>query len=217
MRRALIFASLAAAMLLGGCSSAYYSMWEKLGYEKRDLLVSHVEEARDQQEEAKEQFQNALDRFIAVTNFEGGDLESKYRELQSAYRSSEAQAKKVRKEIDDVEEVGEALFGEWEDELEEYRSPELRRASERQLRQTRERYDQLVGAMQAAEARMDPVLAAFHDQVLYLKHNLNARAIASLEDTAAGIQEDVQRLIREMEQSINEANRFIEQMGASAA
>ena len=35
---------------------------------------------------------------------------------------------------------------------------------------------------------MKPVLAAFHDQVLVLKHNLNARAIASLEGTAVTLQ-----------------------------
>lgn len=215
MRKTALLLALAATSLVAGCNSAYYSMWEKLGYEKRDLLVSAVESARDQQEETKEQFQSALDRFIAVTNFEGGELESKYRQLQSAYDASKTEADAVRKEIDDVESVGNDLFGEWESEIEQYQSAELRRSSERQLEATRERFDEMLAAMQRAEARMDPVLAAFNDQVLYLKHNLNAKAIASLEDTAEGIEQDVQRLIKQMEQSIEEANSFIEQMGTT--
>jgi hypothetical protein len=59
---------------------------------------------------------------------------------------------------------------------------------------------------------MTPVLSAFKDQVLFLKHNLNARAVASLSDTVKGIEGDVGRLIAEMNASIAEANQFIEQM-----
>jgi hypothetical protein len=59
---------------------------------------------------------------------------------------------------------------------------------------------------------MDPVLKRFNDQVLYLKHNLNAQAIASLQTTAAGIDTDVSALIKDMEASIAEADDFIKQM-----
>ena len=57
-----------------------------------------------------------------------------------------------------------------------------------------------------------PVLAAFHDQVLFLKHNLNAEAISSLKETAGGINDDVKALIADMDKSINEANSFVAQM-----
>ena len=66
--------------------------------------------------------------------------------------------------------------------------------------------------MHRAEDRMDPVLAAFRDQVLYLKHNLNARALASLEATSVGLQQDINDLIAEMEGSIEEASAFIDEM-----
>lgn len=48
-------------------------MMEKLGFEKRDLLVSRVREA---QQDTKKQFESALQQFIAVTNFSGGALET---------------------------------------------------------------------------------------------------------------------------------------------
>ena len=68
--------------------------------------------------------------------------------------------------------------------------------------------------MQRAESKMAPVLAAFSDQVLYLKHNLNARAIASLDDTVIELEGEIAGLIADMEASIAEANTFIDAMGA---
>jgi hypothetical protein len=111
-----------------------------------------------------------------------------------------------------VEDVAEALFDEWEAELDQYTSAPLRRSSARRLQQTRAQYGQLIQAMKRAEAKMAPVLAAFHDQVLFLKHNLNAQAIASLKGNLASIESDIAVLIREMEASIREANRFIDAM-----
>ena len=66
--------------------------------------------------------------------------------------------------------------------------------------------------MKRAERKIDPVLSAFQDQVLYLKHNLNAQAIASLQSELASIEIDVARLIKEMEASIKEADSFIRTM-----
>lgn len=197
--------------LLSGCSSVYYNTMEKLGYEKRDLLVDRVEDARAAQEAAREQFASALDQFIAATNFQGGDLEAAYRRLNAAYAASERRANAVRERIGRVEKVAGDLFSEWEDELDLYTDRNLRRASARQLEQTRARYRQLIAAMQRAEQRIDPVLGAFRDRVLYLKHNLNARAIASLRGDRAEIESSIQALIRQMNASIDEANRFIEE------
>ena len=70
--------------------------------------------------------------------------------------------------------VAEALFAEWQKELEDYSSDRLRRKSEDQLRTTRQRYEQLIGAMRRAESKIEPVLRPLRDQVLFIKHNLNA-------------------------------------------
>jgi hypothetical protein len=202
------------ALLLAapGCKSAYYNTWEKLGWAKRDILVDRVEEARDDQEEAKKQFKTTLERFQEVTNFQGGDLEAKYKKLNGEYEDSVGAAEDVRKRIKAVESVANDMFKEWQDEIKQYSNSELRRSSEQKLRDTRQRYNQLIGVMHQAESKMEPVLAAFKDQVLYLKHNLNAQAVSSLQATAAGIESDVGRLIADMEKSIAEANAFINQM-----
>jgi hypothetical protein len=56
---------------------------------------------------------------------------------------------------------------------------------------------------------MAPVLAAFKDTVLVLKHDLNAQAVASLQGTVVEIERDVEALIDDMEASIAEADRFV--------
>jgi ElaB/YqjD/DUF883 family membrane-anchored ribosome-binding protein len=202
----------ATALLLGGCRNAYYKTWEKLGWEKRHILVDRIEDARDEQAQAKEEFQTTYQRFVELTGFQGGNLEKKYNQLSDAYESCRDQAAAVRKRVAAVDQVAQDMFREWEGELSGYENAELRRASEQQLRETRDRYGQVIAAMRASESKMDPVLRAFNDQVLFLKHNLNAQAIASLQSTAAGIEQDVQRLIADMQASIDQANAFINQM-----
>jgi DNA repair exonuclease SbcCD ATPase subunit len=198
-----------AVLLLASCQTAYYVTMEKLGYPKRDLLVSRVRQARDSQQEAKEQFQSALEHFSAVVHFRGGELEAKYNELRAELDRSEARASTVHQRIAAVEDVAEALFKEWEAELAQYTQEALRRASARQLAQTRQRYTPLMSAMKRAEAKMEPVLAAFRDHFLFLKHNLNARAIASLRQEGIAVETDITGLIRAMEASIAEADAFI--------
>jgi hypothetical protein len=195
-----------------GCKSAYYGAWEKLGYEKRDILVSEVEDAKSDQEKAKEQFKTTMQRFQELTGFQGGELEAKYKKLNTEYERCKGRADAVTKQVADVDETANDLFTEWKKELDQYSDASLRSKSEQQLQQTKNRYQELISTMRKAETSMQPVLKAFGDQVLFLKHNLNAQAIASLQTTSQQIDQNVQALIKDMEASINEANEFISQM-----
>ncbi len=200
-------------MVLVGCQTAYYGAMEKLGYHKRDLLVSDVQKARDAQEEAKEQFQTAFEQFSTVLNFKGGALQDTYEKLNAEYERSESKAQAVHDRIASVEDVSEALFNEWEIELGQYSNKNLRRVSQQRLDQTRKQYSQLIRAMKRAEKKMGPVIAAFKDQVLFLKHNLNAQAIASLKQELVSVENDIASLIKDMEASIKEADSFLHAMG----
>lgn len=197
------------ALVLAGCESTYYSAMEGLGIEKRDILVDRVEEARDSQEEAQEQFASALEEFSALINFDGGELQDVYESLSDEYEASADAADDVRGRINAIEDVAEDLFDEWRDELEQYSSDSLRRDSARKLRDTERRYASLIKSMRRAESRMDPVLVALHDNVLYLKHNLNAKAIGALQGELSGIESDVSQLIKEMNAAIAESDAFI--------
>ena len=211
MRRILIVA-LMTLCLIAGCKSTYYATMEQFGKHKRDLLVDRVEEARVDQEEAKQQFRTALERFSDVVALKDTQLKSKYDALKTELDRSEDKAADVAARIDSVEKVATDLFDEWEAELKQYSSDELRRSSEKQLDQTRDRYDRLMGAMRRAEQSMQPVLASFRDHVLFLKHNLNAQAIASLQGELDALQDDTAALIKQMEAAIEEADVFIKNM-----
>lgn len=197
---------------LFGCQTTYYAAMEKIGFEKRDILVDRVEDAREEQQEAKEQFASALDQFIAVTNYDGGDLEKQYKTLKAEYEDSEDKAEDVADRIAAVESVAKDLFAEWEQELGQYTSREMRRSSERQLSDTKTRYSKLIKTMKRAQSKITPVLNAFRDRVLFLKHNLNAHAIASLKTQRDQVKSDITALIKDMNKSIEEADRFIKDM-----
>ncbi len=198
-------------MYMVACSQAYYGTLEKVGIHKRDILVDRVEAAKESQEAARDQFQSALEEFSSVVNFDGGNLEETYKKLNKELQESEARANEVKTRIDKVEEVSKALFTEWEKELKEYDSDTLRKKSEQQLINTKQRYNHLMVSMRRAEVRIDPVLRPFRDQVLFLKHNLNAKAIASLRGELVQVEADTDKLIRELELSIAEADKFIQE------
>ena len=189
------------------CDTVYMATMDKMGYAKRDILSSRVKSARDAQEEAKKDIQSTLDQFGKVVAYQGGDLETTYKKL-----SSDDSAETVRTRIENVESVADALFSEWTTELGQYSSADLRRKSEAKLIQTRTRYNSMLAAMKRAEQRIDPVLKPLRDQVLYLKHNLNARALAAIKGELVKVDAHVDRLDRDMNRSIAEADRFIQSM-----
>ena len=199
-------------LLLSACTTMYLEGLEKVGIPKRDVMVYRVEKARDTQQETKEQFKSALEQFTAATHFQGGDLEATYKRLNDAYEASLGKAEEVRSRIADIESVSEALFTEWKQEITQYSNASMRQNSQRKLEATQAHYHQLISSMKQAESKIQPILTVFNDQVMYLKHNLNARAIASLKGELGNIKSDVTALIASMERSINEANAFINTM-----
>ena len=206
---------LSCALFLAGCSGIYYDAMEKVGIPKRKILVDRVEAARGAQQDAKEQFASALEQFLAVTRVPATELQATYEKLNSEFKRSESRAKEVRERIAAIDSVAQALFKEWNQELAEYTNASLRAQSKRQLAATQDRYADLMRVMEQAAARMDPVLDAFRDQVLFLKHNLNAQAISALGGTTRDLQKDISRLIADMEKSIKEADDFIAAMHAA--
>jgi hypothetical protein len=198
------------------CQKLYFRIVESTGHHKRDILVARVESARDSLEEAKAQFQTALDKFSQLTRFDGGDLEDVYRQLKIEFDYSHAKAMAVQDRIDAVQDVALALFAEWEAELDQYTNRTLRSSSRQKLKLTQQHYGQLITAMRRAEGKIDPVLRVFQDQVLFLKHNLNAKAIASLEHELNAMTVGVSGLIGAMERSITRANAFVDSLNGPA-
>jgi len=196
-------------MLLLGCASAYYDALESIGVHKRDIFVDRIEESLEVQKEGQAQFESALEQFKATVDFDGGGLEKAYNLFNDEYEESEEAANAISEHISAVESVADALFEEWSDELDLYTSPSLRRASERQYKSTQKKYQRLLASMRRVEESMQPVLATMRDNVLFLKHNLNARAIDTLKGELGSINRDMSKLVKNVQRSIAEAEAFI--------
>lgn len=199
-------------LMLTACSKAYYGTMEKMGVHKRDILVDRVENARDAQADAQVQFKDALEQFGSVVKIETTDLKDAYEKLNSEYEKSDEAAKEVSNRIKKVESVADDLFAEWEKELGLYKNKALQDASARKLIDTQTRYREMLASMHKAEKSMDPILGIFRDNVLYLKHNLNAQAIGSLRSEFAGLKVKIEDLVESMNDAITHSNQFIKDL-----
>ncbi|ODS09857.1 DUF2959 domain-containing protein [Vibrio scophthalmi] len=209
-----LIALLVALTTLTGCQSTYYAAMEQVGVHKRDIMVDRVEDAKLSQQEAQQEFTSALDALSALTHFDGGELEAVYNQINDKYEASEDAAQEVSDRIAAIEDVSAALFSEWEQELDLYTNASLRRSSEQKLRETRTSYNTMIKAMQRAEQRMTPVLNALRDNTLFLKHNLNASAIGSLQGEFVSLEKEIEQAIKQMNQAITESDKFLNKLQA---
>jgi hypothetical protein len=198
-----------APLLLVGCTSSYYKAMKTLGKEKRDILVSRVRDSKKDQQQAKEQIKTTMESFQALTGFQGGALEKNYKKLNGDYEKAADAAQKLHNRIDSIDQVSNDLFKEWQREIDGMENKKLRAQSGGMLRQSRLNEAGYIKSMRQTEARMTPVITAFRDQVTFLKHNLNARAIGSLKGTSARISTDVNVLMVSLDASIAQADSLI--------
>lgn len=212
IKTALLFTAVSATLLLGGCSTAYYAAMEKVGVHKRDILIDRVEEARDAQAVSQQEFKDALDQLSQLISFHGGNVQDKYEALQAQYEDSKKAADEVTARINKVELVAFDLFDEWEAELSQYQNKKLKTDSKKKLLDTKRQFDALVKVMRRAESKMPPVLRVLNDNVLYLKHNLNAKAVGAIQGEFGMLQQDVNNLLAEMNRAIADSNQFIATM-----
>lgn len=194
---------------LTACQSAYYSAMEKVGVHKRDILSDRVEEAQQSQQDAQQQFKSALEQFSTLIKFDGGDLQRVYEATDSEYQACSKAADDVSARINSIESVADALFDEWQDELDQYSNASLKQDSAKKLADTKRQYSSLLKSMRKAEQSMQPVLSSLKDNTLYLKHNLNAKAIGALKGEFSSVQRDISRLIGDMNTAIKQSEQFL--------
>ena len=207
---------IASPLLMTGCANTYYSAMEKVGIPKREIMVARVADTRDAQQDAQQQFQSALDQFGSVVKLEQTDLKKAYDTLNDEYEDSLEAAENVSARIDKVESVSDALFAEWKKELKIYDNAELKASSKAQLKVTKAQYNAMLEGMHEAELSMQPVLNTFRDNVLFLKHNLNAQAIGSLGPEFASLEHEINALIKKMDDSISQSNQFIDSLNSGS-
>jgi Protein of unknown function (DUF2959) len=215
VRRVVSLSLIAFVVLLSGCHSTYYKAMSTLGKEKRDILVSRIKDAKKDQDQTKQKLQTTMESFQALTGFKGGSLEKSYKRLNGDYENAASQADKLHDKIQSIDQVSNDLFKEWQGEINAMDNNKLKSQDSVMLRNAKTRQATYMRAMRRTEEQITPVLKAFQDQVLFLKHNLNARAIGSLKNTSAGLQSDVAGLVQSIDASSQEADKLISSLAAS--
>ena len=200
------------AIFTAGCSQMYYSGMEKVGIHKRDIMVDRVEDVQESQEEAQKEFKSALEHFRTLVNIKDTSLKEAYEDFNDQYEDAKEASEEVSENIDKLEDVSLALFQEWEEEIQEYQNKKLQSQSKKKLRDTRAKYNKMMHSMRKSEKSMEPILATFHDNVLILKHSLNAQAIGALQGEFKNLKGDISTLIKQMNSSIKESDKFIKEM-----
>lgn len=202
-------------LLLLGCAttnSVYYAGMEKAGFHKRDIMVDRVKGVQESQKDAQDEFKSALEHFGTLVNLRDTDLKKAYEKFNSQYEDAKSSAEDLRDRIDKLEDVSLALFAEWNEELSLYKNAKLKAQSQKQLQQTKAKYNKMMQAMRSSEKSMTPILATLQDNVLILKHSLNAQAIGALQGEFGALKKEIGSLIAGMNKSIQESNVFIETM-----
>ena len=214
--RGIIYLSLVTSFVLltitGCANSVYYAGMEKVGFHKRDIMVSRVEKVQDLQKDAQEEFKSALEKFGTLVTIEDSDLKSAYEKFNNEYEDAREIADDLSVSIDKLENVSLSLFEEWENELDLYTSKKLKSQSSKKLQATISNYKAMMKSMRKSEKSMEPILSTFQDNVLTLKHSLNAQAIGALQGEFTSLKKEIKVLISQMNISIKESSQFIEKI-----
>jgi Protein of unknown function (DUF2959) len=211
------FILLLPSLFISGCNSIYYAAMEKLGREKRDILVKRILTVKKDQQQTGEQLKSTLEVFKEVTGFEGGDLEKTYNRLHDSLGHCQDRAKELHNHVNSVDDVAKRMFSEWKGEINDMRNVTLKRQSQTLLINAQRQHSGYMRQMRATEAKITPVLQGFNDQVVFLKHNLNARAISSLKKTSADLDLQANDLVREINDSSKEADQYIKTLAQADA
>lgn len=186
-----------------------YSAYEFIGIEKRDLFKKDVQRVKGDQEKTGESYKDALEKLKDIYGLDGGNLEKQYRSLNSSYESAQKRSADVTTSIARLNTTANDLFAEWKNEIGQIGDAEMKKKSLAAREETLKKYQEFYAALKKSEKKMAPVLSRLKDQVLFLKHNLNAKAIAGLKTEAGKIQGDIELLLKDMNSSISQADEFM--------
>ncbi len=212
---AVLLAMLFVFVFVTGCQSmqgALNRTKEIFGAEKRDIMVAEVKDAGSSLEEVKARFQSAAEKFRTVLTSTEGKVDEKDKVLKSEYEKASEKAADIQDSIDNVTRAAESLFTEWEEQLGQYTSANLRSISEQRKQVAMNQTMQFIDAMSVANKKAGPVLAAFSDLVLFSRHELNAQSLESLNSELASVDKKLDAFIREIDLSIDQADALIKLM-----
>lgn len=172
-------------------------------------LVARARGAGEEAREARADFAAAALLYQRLTAPQAVELERLSGEFADAVEACDDRAQDVTERIEAIRHEKEAVVKGWTEELGRFSSDAVRKKSEAQMRDTEARAQSLLTALERLQGRMQPVLLKLRDYALFFDHNLNARAIATLQDTYKDFDGEVKALESEFARVEAELGTFL--------
>lgn len=213
MRRLLVAAL--ALLTLSGCQHVYFNTMENAGIDKREIFTHRVEDARGAENQARQQLRDTLDNYRRVLLLDSSDLAQRYDLFTASQARNPVNVRALRQRVANLQDIGEAMFADWQDDLKGYRDQGLRDASAAQLDNTRTSYQRVLQQLRDTESGLNASQALFNDPQLMLRHNLTPDGTNALKNGYPAIQSQVEQQLRQMQATVDSCDAFLRQLQAT--
>lgn len=208
LARAALLAALVSVS--GGCLTGGGSFLVLGGsHAPQEDLVESVHEAGLEVDEARGDFGEAFRLYQRLTAPQAAELEDLSEAFEDALETCQARARRLTKRLDAVQRENDELVEDWRAELQQFSGETLRKKSETMLQETHARSKRVLDALTRVQERMQPVVLKLQDYALFFHHNLNARAIATLQDTYKDFDAEFRALEGEFGKARTEVDAFL--------
>ena len=195
--------------LASGCTSLGGSLLVGGSHAPQGDLVARARGAEEEAQEARADFAAAFLLYQRLTAPQAVELERLSGEFEDSVEICEDRARDLAERIDTLRLETQDLVKDWSEELSRFSSDAVRKKSEAQMRDTEARAQRLVAALERLQGRMKPVLTKLQDYALFFDHNLNPRAIATLQDTYKDFDNEFKSLESELSKTQGEIEDFL--------
>jgi chromosome segregation ATPase len=172
-------------------------------------LVECVRSADEEAAEARTDFDTAFTLYQRVTTPQAAELDELADDFADTIESCRERFEDLAARRDKIDREAQALFQGWNEELARFSLDVLRAKSAAMLADTEKRTERVQKALERMQARMEPVVKKLEDYALFFHHNLNPRAIATLEDTYKDFDEEYRTLSSELGKARAEIAQFL--------
>lgn len=214
LRHALVRATVVA--LLAGLTGACQSVGGRSSFlvfggaaTPHEGLVERVRGAQAETSAAREDYGAAFNLYQRLTAPQAVELGALSDDFADSIESCEERAGDVSERIEAIREEADGLFRGWNDELTRFSGEMLRKKSEAMMLDTQARAQRVLDALERVHTRTQPVLQKLQDYALFFHHNLNARAIATLQDTYKDFDTEFKALQAELDRAQTEIEAFL--------
>jgi len=207
-----------AGMALSACQSGRYTSSLSLeGADDQHDLAERVTTTIDAHKHAQEAFDAAYVLIAKFTQARTEVNQALYNELldqvdECASGCDRIAANNVRLDDDAAQ-----MFMNWNIELDQFSSLQLRTRSEERMQSVKGRFDVLSSRLHDTHARMETALVGLKDYVLFFNHNLNTRSASGLDFENESLAQEIRALNAEVEGARFQGNDFIDALQGGSA